>query len=91
MEEALRKFEEILKNSPLEPIRYYAVIERIEHIIFKHYLESQYYRIARAAEYLGLGRSTTSMRMRKLNIANLAYIDRAEKGESNEESSKQES
>lgn len=84
MEEALRKFEETLHNTPLEPIRFYAVIERIEYIIFKHYLQSQYYRIARAAEYLGLGRSTTSMRMRKLNIINLAYIDRVEERESNE-------
>jgi DNA-binding NtrC family response regulator len=53
-----------------------------------HYVKSQYYRIARAAEYLGLGRSTTSMRMKKLGIINLAYIDRVEERESNEKSSK---
>jgi DNA-binding NtrC family response regulator len=88
MEEALRKFEETLINTPLEPINYYKVVDRLESIIMNHYVKSQYYRIARAAEYLGLGRSTTSMRMKKLGIINLAYIDRVEERESNEKSSK---
>ena len=86
MEEAIKKFEETLHNSPLEPINYYRVVDKLESIIMNHYVKSQYYQIARAAEYLGLGRSTTSMRMKKLGIFNLAYIDRLEKGESHEKS-----
>jgi DNA-binding NtrC family response regulator len=89
VEEALKLFEEKLREEPLEPIRYYAVIEKLENIILKKYLEDHKYSIARASEFLGVNRSTLSMRMMKLGLENIAFTKR--KGISNEESSKESS
>ena len=83
MEEALKQFEQTLNNNPLEHTRYYAVIERLENMILKRYLEEKNYSIARSAEYLGMNRSTLSMRMIKLGVINLAL---EKKGMENEKS-----
>jgi DNA-binding NtrC family response regulator len=78
VEEALKLFEAKLREEPLEPIRYYAVIEKLENIILKKYLEDHKYSIARASEFLGVNRSTLSMRMMKLGVENIAFTKRKE-------------